>query len=80
MHTNSALNTLNAMGCESPSIPPKVVADCFKFRNKYGLDVAMEALREGHRLKKITVGELEAAARICRVSNVMRPYMEMMLL
>jgi predicted transcriptional regulator of viral defense system len=60
--------------------PAKTVADCFKFRNKYGLDVAMEALREGHRLKKFTVDALEDAARICRVSNIMRPYMEMMLL
>ena len=56
------------------------MADCFKFRNKYGLDVAMEALREGYRLKKFTADALEGAARICRVSNVMRPYMEMMML
>lgn len=60
--------------------PAKTVADCFKFRNKYGLDVAMEALREGYRLKKFTADALEDAARICRVSNVMRPYMEMMML
>ena len=58
----------------------KTVADAFKFRNKYGLDVALEALREGHRLKKFTVDELEAAAKVCRVDNVMRPYMEMMLI
>ena len=60
--------------------PSKTVADCFKFRNKYGLDVAMEALRDGYRLKKFTADALENAARICRVSNVIRPYMEMMLL
>ena len=60
--------------------PAKTVADCFKFRNKYGLDVAMEALREGYRLKRFTADALEDAARICRVSNVMRPYMEMMML
>ncbi len=60
--------------------PAKTVADCFKFRNKYGLEIALEALREGHRLKKFTIDELEEAAKVCRVSNVMRPYMEMMLI
>ena len=58
----------------------KTVADAFKFRNKYGLDVALEALREGLRLRKFTVNELEEAARVCRMDNVMRPYMEMMLI
>ena len=57
----------------------KTVADCFKFRNKIGLDVALEALREGVRLKLFTIAELDAAAEACRVSNVMRPYMETIL-
>ena len=57
----------------------KTVADCFKFRNKIGLDVALEALREGVRLKLFTITELDAAAEVCRVSNVMRPYMETIL-
>jgi predicted transcriptional regulator of viral defense system len=56
--------------------PAKTVADCFKFRNKIGIDVAMEALKECHRLKKATMDELWAAAKVCRVANVMRPYME----
>jgi predicted transcriptional regulator of viral defense system len=56
--------------------PAKTVADCFKFRNKIGMDVAMEALKECHRLKKATMDELWAAAKVCRVANVMRPYME----
>ena len=56
--------------------PAKTVADCFKFRNKIGIDVAMEALRECHRLKKATMDQLWAAAKVCRVANVMRPYME----
>jgi predicted transcriptional regulator of viral defense system len=56
--------------------PAKTVADCFKFRNKIGIDVAMEALKECHRLKKATMDELWAAAKTCRVANVMRPYME----
>lgn len=57
----------------------KTVADCFKFRNKIGLDVALEALREGVRQKLFTIAELDAAAEVCRVSNVMRPYMETIL-
>jgi len=56
--------------------PSKTVADCFKFRNKIGLDVALEALRETWRDKKVTMDELWKAAKVCRVSNVMRPYLE----
>jgi predicted transcriptional regulator of viral defense system len=56
--------------------PAKTVADCFKFRNKIGLDVAIEALKESRRLKKASMDELWAAARVCRVANVMRPYLE----
>jgi predicted transcriptional regulator of viral defense system len=56
--------------------PAKTVADCFKFRNKIGIDVAMEALKECRHLKKATMDELWAAAKVCRVANVMRPYME----
>jgi predicted transcriptional regulator of viral defense system len=54
----------------------KTVADCFKYRNKIGLDVAMEALREGWRDRRFTMDELHEYADICRVGNVMRPYME----
>lgn len=56
--------------------PAKTVADCFKFRNKIGTDVAVEALRDCYRQKKATMNELWEAARVCRVANVMRPYME----
>ncbi|MGB9432652.1 MAG: hypothetical protein WBQ89_10455, partial [Candidatus Acidiferrum sp.] len=56
--------------------PAKTVADCFKYRNKIGLDVAIEALKECRRTKKATMDELWAAAKVCRVANVMRPYME----
>jgi len=58
--------------------PAKCVADCFKYRNKYGLDVAVEALREGWREKKFTMSELFKAARVCRVQHVMQPYAEML--
>ncbi len=56
--------------------PAKTVADCFKYRNKIGLDVALEALREAIRLRKCTVDELWNYAKVCRVAEVMRPYME----
>jgi predicted transcriptional regulator of viral defense system len=54
----------------------RTVADCFKFRNKIGLDVALEALREAWREKRMTSDEIWHYARICRVANVMRPYLE----
>ena len=54
----------------------RTVADCFKFRNKIGLDVAMEALQEAWRAKRVTMDDLWRYASLCRVANVMRPYME----
>jgi predicted transcriptional regulator of viral defense system len=54
----------------------KTVADCFKYRNKIGLDVALEALREAWRSKRCTMDQLWDYAKICRVGNVMRPYLE----
>lgn len=59
--------------------PAKTVADCFKFRNKIGLDAAMEALRETWRSRKATMDDLWEAAKVCRVANVMRPYLEAIL-
>jgi predicted transcriptional regulator of viral defense system len=56
--------------------PAKTVVDCFKFRNKVGLDVALEALKETWRARKATADELVTAAKVCRMYNVMRPYME----
>ena len=54
----------------------KTVADCFKFRHKIGLDVAIEALKDCVRQKKASVNEIYRYAKVCRVSNVIRPYME----
>ena len=54
----------------------KTVADCFKFRNRIGLDIALEALRDAWRQKKVTMDELWESAQLCRVANVMRPYLE----
>lgn len=56
--------------------PAKTVADCFKFRNKIGLDVALGALRDCVRQKRATMDELWQAAKVCRMTNVMRPYLE----
>ena len=56
--------------------PAKTVADCFKFRNKIGLDVALERLRDCIRQQKATRDEIWKAAQVCRVANVIRPYME----
>lgn len=54
----------------------KTVADCFKYRNKIGIDVALEALRDAWNQKKATMDELWHYAKICRMTNVMRPYLE----
>jgi hypothetical protein len=58
--------------------PDKTVADCFKYRNKVELDVAMEALRDAWRKRLITMDELWRFAQINRVSNVMMPYLHML--
>ena len=50
--------------------PTKTVADCFKYRHKIGLEVAVEALRDGWRARKFSLEELAHAARICRVRRV----------
>lgn len=54
----------------------KTIADCFKYRNKIGLDVALEALKDACSRKKVSADELWRYAKICRVANVMRPYLE----
>ena len=56
--------------------PSKTVADCFKYRNKVGLDVAIEALKESLRSKKATIAEILRYADVCRVRNVIMPYIE----
>ena len=56
----------------------KTIADCFKYRHKIGLDVALEALRESRKSGRCTIDELWRYAKVCRVSNVMMPYMEAM--
>lgn len=60
--------------------PAKTVVDCFKFRNKIGLDVALEALKDALHQKKATSDELFYFAKIERVVKIMMPYMEAMML
>lgn len=56
--------------------PAKTVADCFKFRSTVGLDVAIEALRDCRKKKKATIDEIYGAAKVCRMSNIILPYLE----
>ena len=58
--------------------PAKTVADCFKFRYKIGGEIAIEALRETWYARRATLSGLWAAAQVCRVTSVMRPYLEML--
>lgn len=54
----------------------KTIVDTFKYRNKIGLDVALEALGEAWRARRVTMAEIDHYARLCRVGKVMRPYLE----
>ena len=56
--------------------PEKTLADCFKFRNKIGLDAVIEALRFYRQRRSVKVEEQLRFAAICRVTKVMRPYLE----
>ena len=56
----------------------RTVVDCFRFRNKVGLDVAMEALIEARRSRRLDMNELDRVAKALRVDRVMRPYLEML--
>ena len=59
--------------------PEKTVADCFKFRHKLGMDIALEAVRLYRKRKDFNIGTLLTYARICRVEKVMQPYLEAIL-
>ena len=54
----------------------KTIVDCFKYRNKIGIDIAIEALHEAWRSKRMSMDQVWEYAKICRVNNVMRPYLE----
>ena len=59
--------------------PEKTLADCFKFRNKVGLDTAVEAVRFYRERKRVKVDDLMRHAAICRVEKIIRPYLEALL-
>lgn len=75
---------INTVVCDQVPIkifsPAKTVVDCFKFRNKIGLDVALEALKDALHQKKVTSDELFYFAKIERVVKIIMPYMEAMAL
>jgi hypothetical protein len=56
--------------------PEKTLADCFKFRNKIGLDVALEALKTYRQRRRSQLQQVLEFARICRVETILRPYLE----
>lgn len=56
--------------------PARTVVDCFRYRKKLGIDVALEALRDAFRSRKATLEEIERAADACRARTVIRPYLE----
>jgi predicted transcriptional regulator of viral defense system len=58
--------------------PARTVADCFKYRNKIGLDVALESLRDYRRKKNGSLDELHRMTKVCRVDRVIQPYLEAM--
>jgi predicted transcriptional regulator of viral defense system len=58
--------------------PARTIVDCFRYRNKVGLDVALEALAEGLRSRKVTIATVDAMASACRARTVLRPYLEAM--
>lgn len=59
--------------------PEKTLADCFKYRNKIGLDTAIEALKLYREKKRFKVDDVMRFARVCRIEKIMRPYLEALL-
>lgn len=57
----------------------KTVADCFKYRNKIGVDVAVQALRDAWQKRVVTAEQISRFAKVCRVTNVMRPFLDSLL-
>ena len=56
--------------------PARTVVDCFRYRNKIGIDVALEALRDAVSARKASIDEIMRAAEVCRIQTVIRPYLE----
>jgi predicted transcriptional regulator of viral defense system len=74
-----AVETRNIQGIQvRVTSPARTIVDCFRYRKRIGLDVALEALRDGLRSKQVTVEKLRRAAEVCRIQTVIRPYLESM--
>ena len=58
--------------------PARTVVDCFRYRKKIGLDVALEALRDVVRSRRVTAGEIARVAEVCRIQTVISPYLQSM--
>lgn len=72
-----AINTRTIQGVPvRMTSPARTIIDCFRYRKRIGLDVALEALRDGLRSKQVTVDKLRRAAEVCRIQTVLRPYLE----
>ena len=56
--------------------PARTIVDCFRYRRKIGLDVAMEALSDGLRSKRVTATQINRVAEASRMTRVMKPYLE----
>jgi predicted transcriptional regulator of viral defense system len=70
------VTTIPMLGASvSVTSPARTVVDCFRYRHKVGLDVALEALRDAIRSRKAMVSEIDRAAEVCRISSVMGPYL-----
>lgn len=73
-----AIETREALGVRiRVTSPARTVADCFRYRRKIGIDVALEALRDALHSRKATIDEIWRAADVCRVRTVIAPYLEM---
>jgi predicted transcriptional regulator of viral defense system len=59
--------------------PARTIVDCFRYRNKVGVEVALEALQDGIGRRRVPVPEIVRAAQACRVYSVLRPYLEAIL-
>lgn len=74
-----AVETRNIQGIQvRVTSPARTIVDCFRYRKRIGLDVALEALRDGLRSKQVTVEKIRRAAEVCRIQTVIRPYLESM--
>lgn len=71
------VDTIEALGVEiRVTSPARTIVDCFRYRKKIGLDVALEALHDAVETKKVTVAEVDRVARVSRIRSVLRPYLE----